>query len=331
VIQSLRLSVAIPVYNEEEVLPELIRRTTNVLRTIPGGPHELVFVDDGSADRTPLLLEEAARADPNIVCVFLSRNFGHQAAITAALDSVTGDAVVVMDADLQDEPEAIPKFIELHQQGHDVVFARRRDRKEGFVLRACYFLYYRWLNWLADMRLPLDSGDFALLSRRVVTELRATREHNRYLRGLRTWVGFRQVGVDVERAERGAGQSKYGFLRLMRLGLDGIFSFSTLPLRVATILGFAVLAVASVYAGYAVYMRLAHDTVPAGFTAQLIVTVFLMGVQLVIMGVMGEYLGRIYEETKHRPLYIVDKVVGQTSSHRADAESNVRLRAGAHM
>jgi len=327
----LRLSVAIPVYNEQEVLPELLRRLSSVLRTIPGGPHELVFADDGSSDATPALLEEAASVDPGIVCVFLSRNFGHQSAITAALDATSGDAVVVMDADLQDEPEVIPRFLELRDQGYDVVFARRRDRKEGAVLRACYYLYYRCLNWLADMRLPLDSGDFALLSRRVVNELRATREHNRYLRGLRTWVGFRQIGVDVERAERGAGRSKYGWFRLMRLGLDGIFSFSTLPLRVATILGFAVLAGASAYAGYAVYMRLAHDTVPAGFTAQLIVTVFLMGVQLVIMGVMGEYLGRIYEETKRRPLYIVDKVVRQTPAHRADSESKPRLLAGAHM
>ena len=328
--QPLRLSVAIPVYNEEEILPELIRRVTDVLRTIPGGPHEIVFVDDGSTDATTGLLEEAARADPSIVCVVLSRNFGHQAAITAALDAATGDAVVVMDADLQDQPEAIPSFLAFHDQGYDVVFARRRDRKEGLLLRSCYFLYYRCLNRLADMRLPLDSGDFALLSRRVVDELRATREHNRYLRGLRSWVGFRQIGVDVERAQRGAGKSKYSFFRLLRLGLDGIFSFSTLPLRVATVLGFAVLAVAALYATYAVYARLAYNTVPTGFTAQLIVTVFLMGMQLVIMGVMGEYLGRIYEETKRRPLYIVGRVIRRSAPHRADADSEARVLTAAH-
>jgi dolichol-phosphate mannosyltransferase len=304
-----RLSLAIPVFNEADVLPELIRRVTTVLDGIPGGPHEVVFVDDGSRDETPLILEDAARADRRIVSISLSRNFGHQAAITAALDAVSGDAVVVMDADLQDEPEQIPRFLSLYAKGYDVVFAQRRERKEGIVLRSCYFLYYRVISWLADTQLPLDSGDFALLSRRVVDQLRAAPEHNRYLRGLRSWVGFRQVGLEVERAERAAGTSKYNFLRLLRLAFDGIFSFSTMPLRAATFMGLAVLACAVFYTGYAVYVRLILDRSPVGFTAQLLITVVLLGIQLIILGVMGEYIGRIYEEVKRRPIYIIGRTV----------------------
>ena len=280
-----------------------------MLDAIPGGPHEVVFVDDGSRDETPLILEDAARADPRIVSISLSRNFGHQAAITAALDSVSGDAVVVMDADLQDEPEQIPRFLSLYAQGYDVVFAQRRQRKEGIVLRSCYYIYYRVISWLADTKLPLDSGDFALLSRRVVDQLRAAPEHNRYLRGLRSWVGFRQVGLEVERAQRAAGTSKYNLLRLLRLAFDGIFSFSTMPLRAATFMGLAVLACAVIYTAYAVYVRVILDRSPVGFTAQVLITVFLLGIQLIILGVMGEYIGRIYEEVKRRPIYIVGRTV----------------------
>ena len=305
----MRISLAIPVYNEAEVLPELLRRVGAVLDAVPGGPHEIVFVDDGSSDASRALIERAAAADPRIVGVFLSRNFGHQAALTAALDVVTGDVVIVMDADLQDRPEEIPRFLEHHAQGYDVVFAQRRARKEGLLLRSSYYLFYRLAAMLADTKLPPDSGDFGLLSRRVVEELKAAPEHNRYLRGLRAWVGFRQIGIEVERAKREAGTSKYSVFGLLRLAFDGIFSFSTVPLRMATFVGLMVLAAALVYTAYAVYVRVVLDRAPAGFTAQLMITVFLLGIQLVILGVMGEYLGRIYEETKRRPNYIIGKVV----------------------
>ncbi len=217
-----RLSIAIPVFNEEAVVPELLQRVRAVLTAIPGGPHELLFVDDGSSDRTVQLLDAAAQDDSRIRVIVLSRNFGHQAAFSAALAHVRGDAIVLMDGDLQDAPEAIPEFIERYQQGYDVVYARRVRRKEGLLLRTAYALSYRLIAWSSNITLPLDAGDFALLSRRVVDTVNALPERQRYLRGLRTWVGFRQIGIDVERHERWAGRPKYtlepaGAARLRRL------------------------------------------------------------------------------------------------------------------
>jgi glycosyltransferase involved in cell wall biosynthesis len=213
-----RLTIAIPLFNEAEVLPELLRRTGAVLDGIPGGPHEIVIVDDGSRDATPRLLEMATAADPRLVVVTFSRNFGHQAAFSAALDYASGDAVVLMDGDLQDPPEMVVEFLRYHQdEGYDVVYAQRVQRKESWLKRMSYFVFYRLALRLADLDLPLDAGDFGLMSRRVVDELRALPERNRYLRGLRTWAGFRQIGVPVARDARAAGTSKYSILKLMRL------------------------------------------------------------------------------------------------------------------
>ncbi len=306
-----RVSVAVSLYNEEAVFPELLRRLRAVLDGLPGGPHQLVFVDDGSADRTFAQVEAAAAEDPRIVGISLSRNFGHQAALSAALDHATGDAVVVMDGDLQDPPEAIPAFLEQNRKGFDVVYARRVGRKEGLVLRACYFLFYRMIAALSNLRLPLDAGDFGLMSRRVVDRLRECREHHRYLRGLRTWVGFRQAAVDVERAERAAGRSQYTFGKLLRLAFDGIFAFSMAPLRAAAVVGFLAVLGAVAFALYAVWVRIVVGHSPQGFTALILVITFFAGVQLFFLGVIGEYLGRVYEETKGRPQYVVDRKVGQ--------------------
>ena len=247
-----RLSIAVPLHNEESVLPELLRRLGAVLDAVPGGPHEIVMVDDGSTDRTAELLKKAAADDGRVVAVLLSRNFGHQAALTAALDHVTGDATVVMDGDLQDRPEAIPQFLALHAQGYDVVYAKRILRKEPWWLRLCYYTFYRLLARLSDIQLPTDAGDFGLMSRRVVAELRRMPEHHRYLRGLRSWVGFRQIGIDVERAERHAGHSKYSMARLFRLASDAVFAFSIVPLRFAAIVGFFAMVGASLFALYSV-------------------------------------------------------------------------------
>src|SRR5438093_7917416 len=239
----LHLSVAVPVHNEETVLPEFLRRTRDVLDKLPGGPHQIVFVDDGSSDRTLEILGQAANADPRIVVISLSRNFGHQAALTAALDHVSGDAVVLMDGDLQDSPEIIPIFLQHYDEGYDVVYATRKRRKEGWWLKLCYFLFYRFQAMLSETRLPLDAGDFGLMSRRVVDQIRRMPEHHRYLRGLRSWVGFRQVAVPLDRLERHSGKSKYGFFKLLKLASDGIFAFSVVPLRAATLIGtFAVMA-----------------------------------------------------------------------------------------
>ncbi len=304
-----RLSVAIPLFNEERGIPELLRRLRSVLDAMPGGPHEIVFVDDGSSDRTFELLSEAAREDPRIVAIALSRNFGHQAALSAALDHVSGDLVVVMDGDLQDPPEEIPRLVEEQRKGFDVVYSRRVKRKEGWLLRLCYFLFYRLIAAVSNVRLPLDSGDFALLSRRVVEKLRAIPEHHRYLRGLRTWVGFRQTGIAVERSGRAAGESKYGPVKLFRLAFDGIFAFSMAPLRAASWLGLVTIVVALLYAGYSVYVKLILGKSPTGFTAIIVIIALLSGVQLLILGIIGEYLGRVYEETKGRPLYVIGRIV----------------------
>lgn len=307
-----RLSVAVPLHNEEAVLPEFLRRTRAVLDTLGGGPHELVCVDDGSTDHTLEILERAAAEDPRIVLIALSRNFGHQAALTAALDQVSGDAVVVMDGDLQDVPEAIPSFVERYEAGYDVVYAQRVRRKEPWWLRLCYFAFYRLMARLSDVRLPLDAGDFGLVSRRVVEEIRRMPEHHRYLRGLRGWVGFKQVGIIVERAERHSGQSKYGMLRLLRLASDGILAFSIVPLRAAAVLGVVAVALSVLFAIYSLFAKFWLHQSPRGFTALTFLITFLSGCNLLFLGVIGEYVGRIYEETKARPLYVVSKVVRHT-------------------
>jgi dolichol-phosphate mannosyltransferase len=305
----MRLSIAVPVHNEEQVLPELLQRLTAVLDALPGGPHEMVFVDDGSRDGSLPILEAASGRDGRVVVVSLSRNFGHQAALSAALDQVTGDATLVMDGDLQDRPEEIPRLVAKLQEGFDVVYAQRVRRKEGTLLRTAYFLFYRLITSLSELRLPLDAGDFSIMSRRVVAEIRSAPEHNRYLRGLRTWVGFRQVGLEVERAERFAGTSKYSFGALVRLGFDGIFAFSTAPLRAAAVLGAIGMALSSLFALYSIYARVVLHRSPQGFTALIVVVTFLAGLNLFFLGIIGEYLGRVYEEAKARPLYVVGRLI----------------------
>lgn len=305
----MRLSVGIPVFNEQEVLPELLARLLPVLDGIEGGPHEVICVDDGSTDNSRGVLEDAAQRDPRIRVVVLSRNFGHQAALGAALDYATGDAVVLMDADLQDQPEVIPEFVARHRAGADVVYARRRTREEGWMLRLAYRSFYRLISALSDTKLPLDSGDFALLGQPVVAALRKLPEHERYLRGLRAWVGFTQVGIDVDRQARAAGKPKYTTWKLVKLAVDGICSFSIVPLRAAAVTGLIAIAGSVAFSMYAVYIRIAVGQVPEGFTASLVIMTFLSGVQLLFLGVIGEYLGRVYGEAKGRPPYVVARVV----------------------
>jgi dolichol-phosphate mannosyltransferase len=319
-----RVSLALPVYNEEETLPELLRRTTAVLDALPGGPHEIVLVDDGSRDRTLEMLEEAARRDHRIVVVALSRNFGHQAAISAALDHVTGDVTVVMDADLQDPPEVVPQFLDKYHEGYDVVYAKRANRKEARWLRMSYHMFYRLLSRMSKLHLPLDAGDFALLSRRVVDQLRSLPERHRYLRGLRAWVGYQQVGITVNRAERFGGTSKYSLTKLMGLAFDGIFSFSTVPLRAATVVGALAVGLSTLFAIYQVFAKFFLSQQPRGFTATLLVITFLSGVNLFFLGVIGEYVGRVYEQVKARPVYVVGRIIRRGRAG-VDAES----RAGA--
>lgn len=303
-----KLSITIPVYNEEECLPELYRRVRDALDELPGGPHELIFVDDGSSDGSGEILSALAGIDPRVSVIVLSRNFGHQAALTAALDHAAGEAVVMMDCDLQDTPETIPRFVEKYREGYDVVYATRVKRKEGLLLRACYAAAYQIIDSLSEIRLPRAAGDFSLLSRRVVDSVRRSQETHRYLRGLRAWVGYRQIGIPVERDARTAGRSKYSVKALFRLAFDGIFSFSVVPLRAATLVGAISIVASMLFAGYNVFAKLFLGLAPQGFTAIICSLTFLSGVQLFFLGIIGEYVGRIYNEVKRRPHYIVDRL-----------------------
>jgi glycosyltransferase involved in cell wall biosynthesis len=304
-----RVSVAIPVHNEEQLIEELTRRVGSVLSALPGGPHELVIVDDGSTDATLARLMEAAKRDSRVVVVILSRNFGHQPALTAALDVVSGDVIVAMDGDLQDPPEAIPTFLSHYEQGYDVVYATRLRRKEGLFLRLSYWAYYRLAAQISAIELPVDAGDFGLMSARVVKELQGMRERHRYLRGLRAWVGFRQIGVLIERGARLQGTTKYTALRLLKLASDGLFAFSIVPLRLATAVGAIAMVSSSAFALYSIVAKFIFASIPRGFTATIVIATFLSGVNLLFLGVIGEYVGRIYEESKERPIYIIDRIV----------------------
>lgn len=303
-----RVSIAIPLYDEAEGLPELLRRLTAVVDELPGEGHEMVFVDDGSKDVTLQLLRRAAEDDPRITVVALSRNFGHQAALTAALEFVDGDVVVLMDGDLQDAPEIIPLMLERMRDGYDVVYAKRDRRQEPWWLRLAYFTYYRILSTVSNVDLPVDAGDFAAFTAPVLDAVRSAPERHRYLRGLRAWAGFRQIGIRVDRDARHHGKSKYGLRKLFHLASDGIFSFSIVPIRVAAALGGLTILATSLFALYALWAKIFLDRSPQGFTAQILVITFVSGVNLLFLGIIGEYVGRVYEEVKGRPLYVVKSV-----------------------
>jgi dolichol-phosphate mannosyltransferase len=303
-------SIVIPVYNEAEVLPTLYRRLTQVMEGL-GEPYEIIFVNDGSTDASPMLLWELRAQDARVKVMSLSRNFGHQIAITAGLDYSSGEAVVVMDADLQDPPEVIPQLIAQWREGHDIVFAVRESRRgEGVIKRSTAALFYRLLRHLTATEIPLDAGDFRLMSRRAVEALKPIRERNRFVRGLVSWIGFRHTSITFVRDVRHAGQTKYPLRKMARFALNGIMSFSFVPLQVATYLGFAVSLLSFIYTVYAVGLKLFTDRAVQGWASVIVAVLFMGGVQLISIGIIGEYIGRIYEEVKQRPLYLIDKLAG---------------------
>ena len=308
------LSVVVPLCNEQENLPELYRRLVAALESM-GEPFELVFVNDGSRDSTPAMLDLLAVTDPRVMALHLSRNFGHQAAVSAGIDHARGQAVVVMDGDLQDPPEVLAQFVDAWHDGHDVVYAVRRNRKEGPVKRLGYFTFYRILRSVADVEIPLDSGDFCLMDRKVVDQLRMLPERVRFVRGLRSFVGFRQVGVEYDREARAAGTSKYTFRKLAGLAVDGILNHSGYPLRLVTYLGLLSAAAAALLASWAVYDAISNQSTPRGWASLIVVMLFMGAMQLVSLGVVGEYVRRIFLEVKGRPTYIVDRVA-QSSKGR---------------
>jgi dolichol-phosphate mannosyltransferase len=303
------LSIVVPVYDEEDNIPSLYARLTAVLAGT-GLCYEIVLVDDGSQDASLQLMHGLAAGDTQVVLVELARNFGQQVAISAGLDYTRGSAVITMDADLQDPPEVLPQFIAKWQEGYDVVYAIRQHRKEGLPKRAAYAAFYRLLQRTANVEIPLDAGDFCLMDRKVVNLLQSMPERNRFVRGIRSWVGLRQIGLPYERQTREAGQPKYTFGRLMLLALDGFISFSHAPLRVASILGFAISLVSLLLAAFYFVKRLTTGLTPPGFATLVVAVFFLAGVQLVTLGVIGEYVGRIFDEVKQRPLYVVRRVTG---------------------
>jgi len=298
------LSVVVPLFNEEENVAELHRRLVTALDALWLG-YELVFVDDGSSDSTSSLLDELRRRDRRIVPLHLSRNFGHQPAISAGLAHARGQAVIVMDGDLQDPPELLGRFVERWREGHEVVYAVRTQRKENLLKRAGYFLFYRLLRAVSDLDIPLDSGDFCLMDRKVVEVLNHLPERIRFVRGLRTFVGFRQVGVPYPRAAREAGKPKYTFAALLRLAIDGLVSFSSAPLRLVTYLGGICAGLGALLLVWVLVDAGRHDTAPSGWAAAIVVVLFASAAQLLSLGIVGAYVRRIFLEVKGRPTYIV--------------------------
>ncbi len=311
-----KISIIVPCFNEEAVLPELFGRLGSVATTW-GMDYEVVCVDDGSHDRSWELLKAQNLKDPRWHCLSFARNFGHQTAVSAGLFYATGDAVVTIDADLEDPPEEISRLLEKWREGYDVVYAIRQKRKESWPKRLCYWMFYRIMARLVAFDIPLDSGDFCLINRRVADIINAMPERNRFVRGLRAWSGFRQTGVTYERAARFAGTPKYSFSKLLKLATDGLFAFSTVPLRLATYIGLVV----SAFAFFGVVFTLAQKIfaeqfakiglAPSpGFPTIVISVLFLGGVQLICLGILGEYIGRIYEEVKGRPRWILRDSAG---------------------
>lgn len=304
------ISVVLPVYNERENLDALISRLIPVMEKATEGSFEVLFVDDGSDDGSADILDAFHTRDPRSKVIHFSRNFGHQAALQAGLDEATGKAVILMDADLQDPPEVLNQFIAYWRQGYEVVYAVRRKRKEGLIKRLSYGIFYRTMKAIAEIDLPVDAGDFCLLDRRVANTLISLKERNRFLRGLRSWVGFKQVGVEYERDARHAGVSKHTLRKLMRLALSGYIGFSGMPLRAAAWLGFASAVGGFAIGVWALVTRLMDIPSPRGWASTLAVILFVGGVQLLMLGVIGEYLSRVYDEVRQRPTYIVRSRVG---------------------
>ncbi len=311
------LSVVIPLFNEELNVAQLHRRLVDTLDPM-GEPYEILFVNDGSRDDTPRKLERIQDESPHVSVIHLSRNFGHQAAVSAGLEYSRGRAVIVMDGDLQDPPEVLPEFVDRWREGYDVVYAIRRHRKEGPIKRLCYFLFYRILNAISDIDIPLDSGDFCLMDRKVVEVLVNLPERMRFVRGLRTFVGFEQTGLEYERAAREAGKPKYTLKSLIGLAVDGLISFSGYPLRLAAYIGVATALAAGLVTMWVMGDALVNHTAPRGWASVMATILFVASIQMIGLGLVGEYIRLIFLESKRRPMYIVGEYRPMKSNSAAD-------------
>lgn len=304
------ISVAVPVYNEEQVVNEFYKRMSAVLEKLTAN-YEIVFVNDGSRDKTLAILEELAQKDKKVKVVNFSRNYGHQIALTAALDHVSGDAVLMIDSDLQDPPEVLPEMLQKWREGYQVVYGKRKKRPGETLFKlmtAKYF--YRFINKMSDMEFPTDTGDFRLVDKKVIQAIRLLPEKNRYLRGLFTWVGFSQYALEYDRQERHAGTTKYPLRKMLKFATDAITSFSVKPLQIALNIGLFTMFIAFLILAWSIGVKIFNPTqVVHGWTSLIGSIVFLGGVQLFTIGIIGEYVGRIYEEVKRRPLYIVERTM----------------------
>ena len=301
------ISVVVPAYNEEEVLDEFYRRTVSVLAGI-GAPYEIVFVNDGSTDRTWFIMNQLRKSDPSISAVNLSRNFGKEIALTAGLDESCGEVVIVIDADLQDPPELIPKLLDGWREGFDVVYAVRTEREgETWLKKKTASIFYRVIQSVSRIKIPKDTGDFRLMSRRAIDALSQLREHHRFMKGLFSWVGFPSKPIYYRREPRAAGQTKWNYWKLWNFALEGITSFTVAPLKMATYIGLVVASLSFLYAVFVIYKTLRYGDPVQGYPSLMVVILFIGGTQLVCTGIIGEYLGRVFNEVKQRPLYVVSE------------------------
>jgi len=306
----IKYSIVVPVYNEEEVLLEFYRRTTATLQGTKEG-YEIVFVNDGSTDNTLSILRELNSRDASIKVINFSRNFGHQIAITAGMDYTVGDSVVIIDADLQDPPEVILRLIEKWKEGFDVVYAVRHERKGETVLKKLTAsIFYKLIIKITNVTIPKNVGDFRLIDKKVLIALRSIREHHRFIRGLVSWVGFRQTGVTYVRDKRFAGETKYPLKKMLKFAFDGITSFSFLPLQFAMYAGVFISFFSFICCVYILFLRVCTGKFIPGIAGILVSVLFIGGIQLLFLGLIGEYVGRIYDEIKHRPLYVVQELLG---------------------
>lgn len=307
---SVRYSVVIPVYNEEAVAQACYTRLTRVMQSI-GEPYELIFVDDGSRDKTNEIISGLCKSDNCVRLISFSRNFGHQAAISAGMDLSSGQAVVIIDADLQDPPEVIPEMVKKWKEGYDVVYGQRERRKgESIFKKVTAKLFYRFLSTQTDVDIPVDTGDFRLIDRKVCDVLSSLTEKNRYIRGLVSFAGFRQTGVLYVRDERFAGETKYPLKKMVNFAVDATTSFSKKPLKLAGYIGFFLSLASFVFLFVTVYLKLFTEKTVSGWASILSVSLLFNGVVLIMLGIIGEYIGRIYDEVKNRPLYIIKEKTG---------------------
>jgi dolichol-phosphate mannosyltransferase len=308
-LKALDISIIVPLYNEQAVFDNLIERLVKVIDTTLFSC-EVLLIDDGSTDNTRHLVEKICEKDSRFTGILLSRNHGHQLAVSAGLANVRGQkGAMIIDGDLQDPPELVKEFYELLMNGYDVIYAIRKNRKESFLKKVAYSTYYRLQKKISSFTIPIDSGDFSMLSRRVVDTMNNMPEQSRYLRGMRAWVGFKQIGYEYNRDERQAGETKYSWKKLFELAFNGIFNFSDFPVKFITRMGFITVVFSLIYFGYNIYRKLFYDDVPQGFTATILAIILFSGVQLISLGLIGEYVLRIYNQVRNRPLFIIEKII----------------------